>query len=286
MESDEMDILNYYRQSGMMTDPGEYKSLFEPLPESVKELCEVIQGFHLHIFWAERYGIKLSEERQKEVNFRTIPQMLKRLLEMEPGPLGVARPLEKKLVGNCRDFTLLLTAMLQQKGVPARARCGFGTYFLPDHFEDHWVCEYWNASEKRWIMVDAQLDAFQAETLKIDFDPLDVPPDRFITGGNAWLMCRRGEQDPDKFGIFDMRGYWFILGDLVRDFLALNKIEILPWDPWGFILGPEEFEAGIDWQKIDQLADLTIGGDKTFAGVRSFYNNEPIIQIPEGWVPD
>ena len=134
-------------------------------------------------------------------------------------------------------------------------------------------------------MVDAQLDAFQVETLKIDFNPLDVPPDRFITGGNAWLMCRRGEQDPDKFGIFDMRGYGFILGDLVRDFLALNKIEILPWDPWGFILGPEEFEDGIDWQKIDQLAELTIGGDTTFVGVRSFYDKEPMIQIPEGWVP-
>ena len=285
MESNELDILNYYRQSGLMTDPGAYISCFEPLPRSVKGLCEVIQGFQLHIFWAERYGIKLSEERQKEVNFRTIPQMLQRLLEMDSGPLQTPRPLEKKLVGNCRDFTLFLTAMLQQQGVPARARCGFGTYFLPNHFEDHWVCEYWNETEKRWIMVDAQLDTFQAEVLKIDFDPLDVPADRFITGGKAWLMCRKGEQNPENFGIFDMHGYWFILGDLVRDFLALNKIEILPWDPWGFILGPEEFEGAINWEKIDHLAELTMGGNRTFTALRGFYQNEPALQMPKGWVP-
>ena len=57
--------------------------------------------------------------------------------------------------------------------------------------------------------------------------------DRFLTGGQAWQMCRSGGANPDDFGIFDMRGPWFMQGDLVRDFLALNKVEILPWDPWG-----------------------------------------------------
>jgi hypothetical protein len=50
--------------------------------------------------------------------------------------------------------------MLQSQGKPARARCGFGRYFKAGWYEDHWICEYWNDEQGRWIMVDAQLDDF------------------------------------------------------------------------------------------------------------------------------
>ena len=73
------------------------------------------------------------------------------------------RPLDRRLVGNCRRFSVLLVAMLRHQGVPARARCGFGAYFLPNHFEDHWVVEYWNQEGGRWVFVDAQLDELQRE---------------------------------------------------------------------------------------------------------------------------
>ena len=33
---------------------------------------------------------------------------------------------ERRFVGNCRHFTVLLCAFLRARGVPARARCGFG----------------------------------------------------------------------------------------------------------------------------------------------------------------
>lgn len=73
---------------------------------------------------------------------------------------------EKHLVGVCRHSNVLLAAMLRTQGVPARARCGFAGYFTPGKFEDHWVCEYWDAAEKRWILVDAQIDALQREKLR------------------------------------------------------------------------------------------------------------------------
>ena len=43
---------------------------------------------------------------------------------------------------------------------------------MPGHFEDHWVCQYWHASQARWVMVDFQLDALQQQVLQPDFDPL------------------------------------------------------------------------------------------------------------------
>ncbi len=70
-----------------------------------------------------------------------------------------------------------------------------------------------------------QLDAFQCAELKIAFDPLDVPRDQFIVGGQAWKLCRSGQADPDQFGIFDMHGLWFVRGDFLRDVAALNKTE-------------------------------------------------------------
>ena len=94
----------------------------------------------------------------------------------------------------------------------------------PNHYEDHWVAEYWSAAQRRWVLVDAQLDDLQCAALQPDFDPLDVPRDRFIVGGAAWQMCRSGQADPERFGIFDMRGLGFIRGDFLRDVAALNRV--------------------------------------------------------------
>ena len=55
---------------------------------------------------------------------------------------------------------------------------------LLNYYDDHWVVEYWNAGQARWILVDAQLDTIQCEALRIPFNPLDVPRDQFIVGGN------------------------------------------------------------------------------------------------------
>ena len=101
---------------------------------------------------------------------------LARLFQIDPRPLDAERPPELRLVGNCRDYALLLSAFLKELGVPARARCGFGTYYVPGHFEDHWMAEFWTQAEERWVQVDPQLDELQKQVLGISFDGLDMPP--------------------------------------------------------------------------------------------------------------
>ncbi len=161
--------LTYFTQPGMLTDPGPYAPLLDKLPTGIDELCRIVQGTTVHIFWAERYGLNLSEQRKAEVQLRTLQRRLAHTLELDPRPLTETRPLERKIVGNCRDFSLLLVSILRHQGVPARARCGFGAYFIPGHYEDHWGAEYWNADLQRWVLVDAQLDTLQCEALKISF---------------------------------------------------------------------------------------------------------------------
>jgi hypothetical protein len=269
-----MTELSFFTSQGRISQPGKYAHLFDNLPTVIGELCKIVQGTTVHVFWAERYGLKLTPERESEVQLRTMEKRLARTLELDPRPLSEARPLERKLVGNCRDHTLLLVAMLRQQGVPARARCGFGAYFRANHYEDHWVTEYWNQAEGRWVLVDAQLDEFQCNALNIPFDPLDVPRDQFIVGGAAWQMCRSGAADPDSFGIFDLRGLDFVRGDFIRDVAALNKVELLPWDCWGMILHPS-LDDPSDLALLDHLAELTSDDALDFEQVRGLYESDP-----------
>jgi hypothetical protein len=280
MDAATVDTVAFYAEHGPITSPGEYAGLFEDLPKEIPELCEAMQGLLLHIFWAARHGVELSEERKSEVGLRHVRRMVARMLDIDDRPLAVMRPPGRRLVGNCRDFSVLLCAALRQRGVPARARCGFGTYFTPGKYEDHWVCEYWHARERRWVTVDAQLDNLQQETLRIAFDPLDLPPGRFITGGEGWRMCRAGSADPDDFGIFDMHGLWFVRGDLVRDLAALNRMELLPWDGWGLIEGGDDDLSEGDLALLDRAAALSTDDNVEFADRRALYEGNDNLRVP------
>ena len=271
--------LEFYLQPGVMTTlPVEI--IPEDLPQEIPLLVSLTQNALIHVFWADHYGLRLSELRKREVNLRTFKAKYAQMLELDPTPFTQHREIERRLVGNCRDFSVILAALLKARGIPARARCGFGTYFQPKHYEDHWVVEYWNATEERWQMIDSQLDELQQKALKIQFNPLDVPAYKFITGAKAWLLCRTGQADPETFGISDMKGLWFVRGDLVRDFLALNNIEILPWDVYGLIAKHESQVTQSDFILLDQIASLCLNPQETFAALRSLYNENKELQVP------
>lgn len=279
MSGSSENALAYYAEHGIISTPGQYVGLFENLPSDISQLCSVIQGLLIHVFWAERYGEKLSEERKVEAGVRYVEQILARCQELNNAPLDQNRELNQRFVGNCRTFSVFLTSILQFQGTPARARCGFGKYFEPGKFEDHWVCEYWNIEQSRWILVDAQLDDFQRQELEIGFDPLDVPRDQFIVGGKAWQACRNGETDPENYGIFDMRGLWFVRGNLVRDIAALNKIELLPWDGWGLIERQDEEISHGELNLLDQVASITFD-DVDFSAIRTAYETNEGLVVP------
>ncbi|HEY9075984.1 MAG TPA: transglutaminase-like domain-containing protein [Anaerolineaceae bacterium] len=278
-------MLAYYAAPGPMTDLGQYADLFITLPEDIQALAETIRGFVVHIFWAERMGLQLDETRQAEVSLRPVREKLHRLIELHDAPLDQPRPLEQRLVCNCRDFSVLFTAILRARGLPARARCGFATYFTPGKFEDHWVVEYWKAAENRWVQIDTQLDTLQRQVLKIDFDPVDMPQNKFILAGDAWQMARSGQADPDKFGIFEWHGLDFIRGNLLRDLLSLNKVEVLPWDFWGLLQEKSVSESSAtELAYLDHLASLTLKMDASFPDVRTVYDQNPSLQVPPEWI--
>lgn len=275
-----MNVLEYYSTPGVMSSPGEHTALFDGLPRDIGALCRVLHGLMIHVHWLKRYGVELPAARRDELQMRQVATKLARITELDPRPLAEARPMERRLLSNCRDFSLMLTAILQHQGVPARARCGFGRYFTPGNYEDHWVCEYWNAAQQRWVFVDPQLDELQREVLAVEFDHVDVPRDQFLTGGEAWTQCRSGQADPERFGIFDMYGLWFVRGNLLRDVASLNKTELLPWDCWALVDKEEATLTESDFSLLDHVADLTRGDVPQPERVRELYETDDRLRVP------
>ena len=269
--------LEFYRRPVDMTDPAEQAGLFDGLPRDPAALATVVQGLLMHEHIAPAYGLTLTAEQHGEAHIRAVDRMLDGIVARDPRPLAEPRAAGERQVGVCRHFTLLHVAMLRHHGVPARARCGFGAYFEPGKFVDHWVTEYWNEARGRWLLVDAQLDTRQSELFGIGFDPLDVPRDQFLVAGDAWDLCRAGKADPRAFGILDMHGLWFIAGNVIRDLAALNNREMLPWDVWGAMSLTDD---GLDLALFDRLATLTRDPDAHVDELRALYAKDPRLTVP------
>ena len=175
----------------------------------------------------------------------------------------------------------MTVAFLRAAGVPARARCGFGAYFRPGWFEDHWVAEYWNAADDRWHMVDAQLDETWRKMIGFTGDPFSITPDEFITAGHAWQAWRRGELDAGRCGLsaIDEHGDFWIAGNLRLDLAALNKVEMLPWDVWGSHWEPGEDPTTAQLELFDAVAALTVDADARFGDLRTRYETDDQLRM-------
>jgi Transglutaminase-like superfamily len=262
-----------YRSPVTMSDAGTRAALLDGLPRDVAKLAKIIQGVLIHEHVAPAYGVTLSAEQHAQAHMRGVEKMLDCIARQDGRPLPQARPPGERVVGVCRHFTLLHVAMLRRQGIAARARCGFGAYFEKGKFIDHWVTEYWNDGESRWILVDAQLDQRQRQLFGITFDPLDVPRDQFLVAGDAWQLCRSGKVDAGAFGILDMYGLWFIAGNVIRDVASLNNHEMLPWDVWGAMA---RTDAELDLSFIDRLAKLSQAPDRHFGDLRAIYKDKRV----------
>jgi hypothetical protein len=275
-------IWSYYTMNGPFTDLSEHGRIIDGLPSDIGSLVRIIQGMMIHGHWLKQYGLTIDAEKRKEdMNIRPVRERIRRILEENAAPLSSPREAPNRQIGCCRDFSTMLAAILRHKGIPARARCGFGRYFLPNHFEDHWITEYFDAKKNRWIMVDAQIDSLQRKNLRLKFDTLDMPRGQFVTGGEAWLMCREGGYSSDKFGIFEFKGIDFVIADLIHDIASLGKRELLPWDYWG--ASSTKYDAMDDQARgsLDDAARITLDPDTHFNAIQEYAEHDPRFRLPE-----
>jgi hypothetical protein len=264
----------HYATPGRMTDIGEVSAaVLEAVPADPVGICRLIPGLLLHPSEAANLG--LGPDRLGEREIRQASAIIRAALALDPAALDIAREPERRLVGTCRTFVVLSCALLRHRGIAARARCGFGTYFQPGLGLDHWITEYWGETEKRWVRVDT-------EHLENSFvpHPEDLRPGEFLAGGEAWAGYRRGGIDAATFGVPGTENFGpaEISGNAVRDLAALNKVEMLPWDEWGRMTAAYEGRTGTDYDHlIDEVAAAcTLASPQQIAELYS----RPELQVP------
>jgi hypothetical protein len=275
--------LAFFAEQSAVTSPGRHASALNGLPAEVRELVNIIQRLVVYdVVAPDFYDYTVPPERQGEIHIRTVEKMLDRLFALDNRPLATPRIVGKRVIGRCHHFMWLLIAAMRARNIAARARCGFGSYFNPPYFEDHWVCEYWDATEARWVLVDTQFDEVWRERLKIEHDILDVPRDKFLVAGEAWRQCRDGELDPQKCGIefVNLRGLWYVAGNIVRDVAALNKVEMRPWDVWGAQPRPNEALDDTQLAWFDGLAALTRRPAESSPQLRQLFASDERLRVP------
>jgi hypothetical protein len=233
-------------------------SLAGPLPDDPVSICAAVQGLVIQPHDAAAAG--LPEHRIAEKNIRPAGELVKVLAALDSAPLARARPPARRVVGTCRHYAVLSCALLQCRGIPARVRCGFATYFVPGHYVDHWITEYQESDAGPWVRIDSEILGGSLVP-----HPDDLAPGEFLTGGEAWTWFRSGSVDGQLFGVVGTGHAWGpaeIRGNAIRDLAALCQREMLPWDEWGRMTASYAGQTGSGYDDlIDQIAATCAGGD-------------------------
>lgn len=273
-----------WRSQSAVTQPGQSgATAIDDLPSDLSSLRAVSQQLVAHYMGSsDGTSGPVEGERLNEVDTRYADAMFSRLLDMGPPTLARERPATERIAGCCRDFAVLFVAMARHKGFPARVRVGYATYFQAGWYLDHVIAEVWDRDEKRWRLVEPEVSDSFAPKGGV-FDPLDVPPDRFVTGPRAWLAARSGQIDPERFVVAPdleepyTRSWLSLRHHIVQDLATLNKAEMLVWDQWGILNEDDPLGRA---ELLDRLALVTSHADCSAAAVAHWAQQEGLRVTP------
>jgi len=292
-------ILNHYLEFSQYTDPGPYKEILKKsLPSDVKEIGLLLRKQIIHKMTFKngntgsnkdlRYGdmTHVPWYRQPEDDiFVTAPAMLAELFRRDPRGLVSDRGAENKLILTCRFVSILMSTLLKIKGIPARVRSGFSSYFdvtgLPGgKSDDHWINQYWNQDKSRWVTID--VDGSIEGNLK--FDPYDIPEGTFDFSADAWLSVRRGGIDGNHFWNAGGHGGLIVIAwELFYDFHCLMNDEIIyTHTPEITNFGKFDKLTTKQLEDIDHLAELMQNPDKNFDKLMTIWNTKKEFRLLNG----
>lgn len=272
-----MNDTSLYRAHSRFTDPGALAGRLDAIPGDLRSLQAAARRLVFHYRGDGDWGThQIAAERLAEIDTRYAERMFRRLFELQDAPLTAERPPHRRLVGCCRDFTVLFLALARHEGLPARARVGFATYFVAGWHVDHEIAEVWDAATGCWHLVDPELHEGHTDPNDgMTIDPLDIPRDRFIAAPAAWQSCRAGATDPARFVVapaldIPMTRSWpQLVHNLLHDLAALNRREMLLWDNWG--LAESDQWSAEQLALLDQLAAALSTEQVTHAALQEWY---------------
>lgn len=292
-------ILDHYLQFSQYTNPGLYGDLLkDSLPNDIRELGLLVRKQLIHRTVLKngntgsnadlRYGdtTRIPWTRQPEDDvFVTASAMLAELYRRDPRGLVPNRNAENMLVLTCRFTAILMASLLKIKGIPSRVRSGFAPYFSVDGLpagksDDHWINQYWNYKESRWVSID--VDGSIEGYLK--FDPYDMPEGVFDYSADAWLAVRSGKVDANHFWNGGGTGGLIAISwELFYDFHCLMNDELI-YHHTPKITNFSMFDKLSEEQlvEIDNLANLMQKPDDNFDQLKNLWETKKEFRLVNG----
>ncbi len=280
------EILEFYKQTSCYTDLGLYKEFAKSLPDDIKTLCLLLRD-DTDSFYGDMTKVPKTSLIFENDLFPTAQGIIAELLRRDKN-FSLNRNIQDKVHVCCREDAILLASILKAKGKPAKVRSGFASYVSKtDAAGDHWITEYYNEEQKRWIIVDADIyfnDEILAE-YEIDFNLLDIPREKFIFGAEAYLKLRKKElkeqeiyyaSNPITYGIpAAIRGLFYDFHSLMN-----NEIIFLHQPKYAkeknFLLSEEEY------QELDELANLMLEPSINFLKLKEIWETNEKFRILSG----
>lgn len=266
-------ILDFYCQQTKYTDPGEYVYLFENLPESIDELCDLIKCQLVHPADLPYYpGIFPSNRQQwEDEQYPGVKEILAGLLEYDSRGLVEDRKIENHLLISCRYHSILLASILRNRNIPVRLRWGFAPYIAPGsgYSIHHAICEVWNEQDQRWMFVDPDRNM-------VDFDR-----EKFELGGDVWLQYLQGEIDPDKYGGGGFWGREQILDMFIHDLPSVLGYEATYWEYPPLMENGEVDINNLEPEQIEILNEIALQlqkPDENLNELKSVYQQHSYLQ--------
>lgn len=183
-------VLEKHLEFSKYTNPGEHSYLYDELPESLDELCDLIKKQLIHPFDLKKYSDKIPKDRVfEDREIPTVSLMLAELLKRDENGLVVSRQPENRLVVACVHHSMLLASILRHREIPVRIRAGYAKY-IGDNNDirvSHVVCEVWDHKYRRWLLVDP------------DRRRIDFPRQEFEFAYDTWKRLKRKNLDEKQY---------------------------------------------------------------------------------------
>jgi len=271
-------VLNFYRQYSSYTNPGKYEYLYENLPDSLPELCQLLKSQTIHP-WAElpMYQEQIPKERSDEdLMYLTVKSILEGLLSYDSSGIILERKPEDRLLISCRHNSILLASILKYRGIPVRVRYGFAPYLQSGFHSSHVICEVWNEKDNRWMLVDPTMNM------------IDFSYDNFDFSNEVWLKMQNKEIEPKLYRVNDnFNGLMIITAELCLDLASILGTEYI-YHQYSPIID-YVFQNQLTTKHIEMLNRISelmksINAEN-LSKLKEIYNNNPQIQFADSIVP-
>lgn len=92
----------FYTAQSTTSDPGEFAERLDALPTDPRSVVGIVSGLVLHPVFLARRRVDHPHADARDAEARSARELLRRIVERDARPLGVARPYERRVIGTCR----------------------------------------------------------------------------------------------------------------------------------------------------------------------------------------